>query len=105
MIWRSVTCFSLALFAYSHASLQAAMVSGMVALRDSRVDAVTRRRDYSGIVISLVPVNGAVVAAPAKHAAMIQKNKMFSPHVLPIVEGTTVDFPNFDPIFLSLIHI
>ena len=94
MIWRSVTCFSLAVV-----SLQAATVSGMVSLRDSRVDAVTRRRDYSGIVISLVPVNGAVVAAPAKHAAMIQKNKMFSPHVLPIVEGTTVDFPNFDPIF------
>jgi hypothetical protein len=30
---------------------------------------------------------------------MIQKDKMFSPHVLPIMMGTTVDFPNYDPIF------
>jgi len=32
---------------------------------------------------------------------MEQKGKMFTPHVLPIMAGTTVDFPNFDPIFHS----
>jgi len=30
---------------------------------------------------------------------MLQKDKTFSPHVLAITVGTTVDFPNFDPIF------
>ncbi len=30
---------------------------------------------------------------------MLQKNKMFTPHILPIVAGTAVDFPNSDPIF------
>jgi hypothetical protein len=30
---------------------------------------------------------------------MIQKDKMFSPHVLPIMIGTPVNFPNYDPIF------
>ena len=30
---------------------------------------------------------------------MIQKDKKFTPHVLGIPVGTTVDFPNFDPIF------
>ena len=30
---------------------------------------------------------------------MIQKNKMFTPHVLAIPVGASVSFPNFDPIF------
>ena len=29
----------------------------------------------------------------------MQRNKRFTPHVLPIAVGTTVDFPNFDPIY------
>ena len=32
-------------------------------------------------------------------ARMIQKDKRFLPHVLPIEVGTVVDFPNLDPIF------
>jgi hypothetical protein len=30
---------------------------------------------------------------------MLQKGKMFTPHILPVPAGTTVDFPNSDPIF------
>ena len=30
---------------------------------------------------------------------MIQKNKTFTPHILAIQAGTSVDFPNLDPIF------
>jgi len=30
---------------------------------------------------------------------MLQKNKMFTPHVLPVEAGTIIDFPNADPIF------
>ena len=71
----------------------------MVSLRDSRVDAVNKHRDYSGIVISLLPMDGIAEPPPARHATMSQKDKMFLPHVLPVLAGTTVDFPNFDPIF------
>ena len=41
----------------------------------------------------------AVMPAAARHAEMLQKNKTFSPHVLAITVGTTVDFPNRDFIF------
>jgi len=75
------------------------MVSGQVTLRDSRLEAVNKRKDYSGIVVSLQPINQAAPPAPSQHAVMLQKNKMFTPHVLPIVAGTTIDFPNADPIF------
>jgi hypothetical protein len=30
---------------------------------------------------------------------MLQKDKMFRPHILPITVGTAVEFPNADPIF------
>ena len=79
--------------------LQGATVSGTVSLRDSRVDAVNKHRDYSGIVISLAPVNGTAALPTPKAATMTQKNKMFMPHLLPVLAGTKVDFPNFDPIF------
>lgn len=38
-------------------------------------------------------------AVPAKHPVMDQVGMRFHPQVLPIVVGTTVDFPNGDPIF------
>jgi plastocyanin len=94
MIWRSLIFFSAGVLC-----CRAAMVSGQVTLRDSRVDAVNKRKDYSGIVISLRPVNQAQPALTSKHATMLQKNKMFTPHVLPVEMGTIVDFPNADPIF------
>jgi hypothetical protein len=30
---------------------------------------------------------------------MLQKDKMFHPHILPVAVGTAVEFPNADPIF------
>ena len=94
MIWRSLICFKLAALAAC-----AAMLSGTVVLRDSRIAAVTRQKDYSGLVISAQPVNAPPLPAPAAHAKMLQKDKTFMPHILPVAAGTTVDFPNADPIF------
>ena len=92
LLWR--ICFS----ALSLLQLQAATVSGSVRLRDSR-DPGVRAMDYSGLVVWLVPASGARPELPRNHARMVQKNKTFTPHVLAIPMGTTVDFPNFDPIF------
>jgi hypothetical protein len=39
------------------------------------------------------------VPPPAKHPEMVQKDQSFYPEVLPITVGTTVDFPNLDPVF------
>jgi plastocyanin len=78
--------------------LKAATVSGTVELRESRIESVARGKDYSGVVVSLQAV-GQTATPPAKHATMLQKNKMFTPHILPVVAGTAIDFPNADPIF------
>jgi plastocyanin len=80
--------------------LAASSVTGQVELKDSNVASVRKGRDYSGVVVWLLPVDGSATArADGKHARLIQKDKTFTPHVLPIETGTTVDFPNYDPIF------
>jgi plastocyanin len=100
MTLRWHTCFKLsAVLVVSAAALKAANVSGTVQLKDSSADSVNKRRDYSGVVVSLTPVNQSAPAPSAKHAVMLQKNKMFTPHILPVLAGSTVDFPNSDPIF------
>jgi plastocyanin len=92
MIWRWATFFSLA------GALAAATVEGRVELRDSREAAVNRKMDYSSVVV-WIERPGVTSTASAKHAQMLQKNKTFTPHLLAITAGTSVDFPNLDPIF------
>jgi plastocyanin len=95
MIWRWLICFSL-----TAQSATAVEVSGQVQLRDSREPAVRKSGDFSGVVISLHPKDRSNIPNQrGKHAKMLQKQKTFIPHVLPIQVGTTVDFPNLDPIF------
>jgi plastocyanin len=109
MILRSLICSSLVASGLSvsglmlagpmTAQLDAAEVSGSVMLRDSRVDAVNRKKDFEGVILYAERVDTPAPAVPARHAVMLQKNKMFTPHVLPVVTGSIVDFPNADPIF------
>lgn len=84
MIWRLVTCFSLAGIA-----ALAATVSGQVDLGS---------KDAADVVVSLEPVNAAMPAA-GKPGTVLHKNKTFVPHVLAIPVGTRVAFPNRDPWF------
>ena len=80
--------------------LSGSTVSGTVELRDSRDPGVRKKRDYSGVVVWLEPLAGAASLVPGpRHARMLQKDKTFIPHVLAVPVGTTVDFPNADPIF------
>ncbi len=52
----------------------------------------------AGAVVSVTPVGqGASAAKPGTKAVMAQENRQFSPFVLPVQVGTTVEFPNHDP--------
>ena len=78
----------------------AATISGRVQLVSSQDPNVRKHLDYYGVVVWLEPLSGPpVLPAKARRAEMVQRNKTFTPHVLAITLGTTVDFPNFDPIF------
>jgi len=75
-----------------------ATVSGSVELLGSHAPAVRKRHDYSGVAVWLEPVGPARAPAPL-HVRMLQKDKSFQPHLLVVTVGSTVDFPNLDPIF------
>src|SRR5215813_11255348 len=77
----------------------AGSISGDVELTNSKDPAVRKRRDYSGVVIRLDPVDRPAPASPPRHIDMLQRNKQFVPHVVALSVGSTVDFPNVDPIF------
>lgn len=96
MTLRWLICFSITL------GLQAANVSGRIELRDSKDPAVRKKQDFSGVVVWLERTDktnaNAPKAAPIR-AKILQKDKTFSPHVLIVPVGSTVDFPNLDPVF------
>jgi plastocyanin len=83
---------------------QGAGVTGQVSLTDSSVSAVSRRHDYSGVVVWLTPAGAVSPPAPPVHPArarITQKDKQFIPHVTAVQVGTGVTFPNLDPIYHS----
>ncbi len=45
------------------------------------------------------PVPGATFTPPAQPAVIRQKDASFVPHVLPVLVGTTVEWPNMDEIY------
>jgi len=100
MIWPSHTFFKLLPILAAAVNLAAGSITGRVELRDSQDAAVRKHMDFSGVVVWLEPVNGSPAApSPGDVSKMIQKDKTFTPHVLAIRAGSSVDFPNFDPIF------
>jgi plastocyanin len=84
---------------WSVSLLAGGSVHGETEIVSSHDPDVRKHSDYSGVVLWLDPVSGSPPVAPPGKAEMIQKGKRFIPHVLAITVGTTVDFPNYDPIF------
>lgn len=94
MTWRSRIFFSLMLVCPAAAG----DLSGTVRLLDSKEPSVRKKADYSGVVIWLE--GPAVRPGPSEaHVRMVQKDKTFTPHILPVSVGATVEFPNLDPFF------
>lgn len=49
-------------------------------------------------IVHIVEVNGEEFKPCEKSPVMDQRNKIFVPHVLPVLVGSTVDFPNTDDV-------
>jgi plastocyanin len=95
----SVSLFSMGAGSVPAPSDGLGSVTGAVEITNSRDAAL--RRNYSGVVLWLERTDRSVrppVAVP-KHVQMVQKDRHFQPHVLAIPVGSTVAFPNRDPIY------
>jgi plastocyanin len=77
-------------------SASRATVSGVIEITQR----AKAHESLSDIVVWLQPA-GPVTNEPAQpaHAQLLQKDKMFQPHVSAVSVGSVVDFPNADPIF------
>lgn len=60
--------------------------------------------EYANVVV-YIERNAAADAMTSERPAMTQKDETFIPHVLPILKGTTVDFPNQDEIFHNVFSL
>lgn len=57
-------------------------------------------------VIWLTPLGGRVYPFPAHgHYSLLQKNRMFKPHLLIVPVGAVVEFPNADPYFHNVFSL
>jgi hemoglobin len=56
-------------------------------------------------VVMLIPKSGAAKKRVAKHRVVEQRDKTFAPHVMAVPVGSTVEFPNFDPIFHNVFSL
>jgi plastocyanin len=74
-------------------------MTGSVRLIDASPTGRRKTSDYSGVVAWLEPLNRGALTIRPKIAQMAQRKKHFDPPVLAIPVGSTVAFPNFDPIF------
>jgi plastocyanin len=79
--------------------LLAGTVTGQVVLTEKNGRLA---RDASDVVVTLE--GGRARARPAK-ATMTMRSKAFTPHVLAVPTGSTVDFPNDDPILHNVFSV
>src|SRR5437879_4780378 len=55
-------------------------------------------KSAGSIVVYIDAIPGKDFSAPAQHAVVDQKKMTFTPHVLAVLKGTTVDFLNSDAV-------
>jgi len=80
---------------------QEATVRGTVnVLHPSRSEAGS-----ADVVVWLSSVNGKDTVAPGPIARLLQKDKRFTPHMLAVPVGTSIEFPNQDPFFHDVFSI
>jgi plastocyanin len=88
--------FFLSIYIFSPIQVFAAEYSGTVKLVDKGKPAKTK--EYEDVVVYFVPADSINNFISIETKEIIMKKKTFSPRVLPITVGSSVDFPNFDPI-------
>ncbi len=80
----------MAMIAAAPAPLDASAIEGQVVVKSAR--------DNSNAVIYIDKIFGKTFAPPSAPVALDQVNLTFVPHILPVLAGTRVAFPNSDDI-------
>src|SRR5688572_11642239 len=89
------------IFTIAAGDVSAVVVSGQVTFVTKR----GQRPVVNETVVWLEPIAGKTAAAQPATVAMTTRNKSLLPHVLTIPAGSTVQFPNEDPISHNLFSL
>jgi plastocyanin len=103
MVWRTVVWLAALSYCAMAAPVPAQLspVTGQIQIEvTSQKAQKPGAGDLSSVVVWLTPVDPGVAltsAPPAAAPRLVQRNKTFEPHLLVVVAGTSVAFPNEDP--------
>ena len=110
--WIIFGCYSLLIGVPVQLHGQGVEVSGKILMRAPSQSTGKNRQDPSStenVVVWLAPLKpGAVTSMTPTHQAyyrLVQKNKMFTPHLLVVPTGSQVEFPNHDPFFHNVFSL
>ncbi len=98
----ALTCVAAGPLCVSQQNL--ALASGKVEIVRTNAAGLSDR-DNSNVVVWLTPTSGSTRATPASGSTLLQKNKSFTPHMLVVPAGSTVQFPNEDPFFHNVFSL
>lgn len=98
---RTFLRFLACLCALQTAAVQAAVVSGSVSFMTKR----GQRPNINETLVWLEPADARAPKKPAASFSMITRGKTLLPHVMAIPAGSTITFPNEDPISHNLFSL
>jgi plastocyanin len=83
--------------------------TGSVTARVAVVRKTSNRQHNADVVLWLSPLQAQsspyTFAEHSRPARLVQKNKMFEPHLLVVQAGSVVEFPNVDPFFHNVFSL
>jgi plastocyanin len=81
-------------------------VTGNIRVNENPSAGHTKHPSVGNVVLWLTPLDTPLPPpVPKLHIKLVQKNKEFTPHLLVVPTGTSVDFPNMDPFFHNVFSL
>jgi plastocyanin len=110
MRWQGIlSAIVCAAFAGTSARAQGVSVSIQVIVKPAQHQSSSMKMRSEQVVVWLTPLdsseNMVLPAAPQQRFLLTQKNKQFSPHLLVVPVGASVEFPNLDPFFHNVFSL
>ena len=102
-----VAIFPLLCFGVAEVSAESGNVTAHVELSKSRAQPGKGAGDSGNVVMWLSPLTGTPQPAATKvtHFRLVQKDKQFTPHLLVVPVGSSVEFPNLDPFYHNVFSL
>ena len=101
-----VCCLAAATVAVSAQQSDSVRIQVEVVRSSGNDRGTAQRSDASNVAVWLIPLDVAPPSRPTQPAPrLVQRNKAFTPHVLIVQQGASVEFPNEDPFFHNVFSL